>query len=502
MPRVSALVLVAVVVLTGCASPVTGRAVRAEIPEPGAPLEWTQCNPGWVTDGDVDDDAECAMLSVPVDYANTDGDVAQLAMIRYPATRDRLGSLFVNPGGPGASGVDTVDWLWGTLPDDVRERFDVIGFDPRGVGASAPKVWCNSDEENDAERADPPVEFTPEGVAHVESVNERFGQRCLDRTGRDFLANVGTVNVARDLDAMRAAVGDDQLNYLGYSYGTRIGTEYLQQFPDRVRAMVLDGAIDPGADVVESNVRDAAAFQRAFDDYAADCALDPECPLGTDPEKATDVFRELLAPLVETPAETDDPRGLSWSDARLGTFSSLYAADYWTDLTAGLAELRDGRGDTLLELADFYAGRHPDGHYDNAMAALYAVNCVDEPPLTDRAKVIEQDRRIREVAPFTSYGRFTGDAPLDVCAFWPVPYQSTLREEALAGVPPTLVVSTTHDPATPYEDGVELAKQLDGVLLTYEGTQHTIVYSGDDCVDHAVNDYLLDLVLPPPDTVC
>lgn len=498
----TALVLAAVLVVGGCGAPIAGRAVRAEVPAAGAPLEWRQCNPDWAPDVEISDAAECAMLSVPLDYAKPDGDVAQLAMIRYPASGDRIGSLFVNPGGPGASGVDTVAWMASGLPDAILERFDIVGFDPRGVGSSTPKVWCNSDEQMDVERADPPVDYTPPGIQHVESVNEEFVQRCLDRSGRELLANVGTANVARDLDAMRAAVGDDQLTYLGYSYGTRIGTEYLEAFPDRVRAMVLDGAINPGADIVESNVRDVAAFQIAFDDYAADCALDADCPLGTDPRKATDVYRELLDPLADQPAKTTDSRGLSWSDAISGTVSSLYGADYWSDLTVGLTELREGRGDTLLELADAYYGRDSDGHYSNMFAALSAVNCVDEPPLTDRAVVAEQDRRSRAVAPFLSFGTFTGRAPLDACAFWPVPVTSTLRDTARPGLPPTLVVSTTHDPATPYEDGVELARQLGGALLTYDGTQHTIVFSGDQCVDDIAVAYLVDLAEPEEDMVC
>src|SRR5690606_28181705 len=173
-----------------------------------------------------------------------------------PATGDRIGSLVINPGGPGESGVEAAAQMLATIPAPVRERFDVVGFDPRGVANSSPAVWCNSDEDNDRLRADPQVDYSPEGVEYIENQAKEFVQRCLDKTGEKFLANVGTVNVAKDLDLIREAVGDDELTYLGYSYGTRIGAAYAEEFPDKVRAMILDGAVDPNADPIEADIRD------------------------------------------------------------------------------------------------------------------------------------------------------------------------------------------------------------------------------------------------------
>ena len=167
-----------------------------------------------------------------------------------------------------------------TLPPSVRERFDLVGFDPRGVANSTPAVWCNSDADNDRLRADPTVEYTPEGVDHIEKENKEFVQRCVDKMGKEFLANAGTANVAKDLDAIRAGLGDEKLTYLGYSYGTRIGALYAEAYPDKVRAMILDGAVDPNADQIEEEIRQAAAFQKAFDNYAADCASEPRLPAG------------------------------------------------------------------------------------------------------------------------------------------------------------------------------------------------------------------------------
>ena len=291
----------------------------------------------------------------------------------------------------------------------MRERFDLVGFDPRGVANSTPAVWCNSDADNDRLRADPQVDYTPEGVEHIEKETKEFVQRCVDKMGKEFLANVGTASVVKDLDAMRAALGDDKLTYLGYSYGTRIGALYAEAYPDKVRAMILDGAVDPNADPTEANIRQAEAFQTAFNDYAADCAAtDPQCPLGTDPAKAVDVYRSMVDPLVEKPLKTQDPRGLSYSDAIVGTILPLYSPNLWRHLTQALTEIKDGKGDTMLALADLYMGRDEKGHYNNSTDVRVAVNCVDKPAVTDRAKVVEEDRRAREVAPFMSYGEFTG----------------------------------------------------------------------------------------------
>ena len=491
----------ALVLVAGCSTVVDGRAVIS-VPRPGSPVQWVPCQAAASDEARIPPGAECGMLSVPLDYAKPDEDVAQIAMIRFKATGDKIGSLIINPGGPGESGVEAAASLVSSLPQSVRERFDLVGFDPRGVANSTPAVWCNSDADNDRLRADPQVDYSPEGVEHIEKETKDFVQRCVDKMGKEFLANVGTANVVKDLEAMRVALGDEKLTYLGYSYGTRIGSAYAEAYPQNVRAMILDGAVDPNADPIEANIRQAAAFQKAFDDYAADCTTDPSCPLGTDPAKATDVYRSLVDPLVEKPAKTKDPRGLSYSDAIVGTILPLYSPNLWRHLTQALTEIENGTGDTMLTLADLYMGRDAEGHYNNSTDVRVAVNCVDEPEVTDRAKIVEEDRRVREVAPFMSYGEFTGHAPLGTCAFWPVPPTSTPHEIKVSGLPPILVVSTTNDPATPYQAGVDLARQLGGTLVTFEGTQHTVVFQGNTCIDDIAARYLVDVTVPPPDTRC
>ncbi len=490
--------------VAGCSTMVEGHA-RIAVPRPGSPIEWAPCEINASDQSRIPPGAECGLLSVPVNWDNaedSDGEVAQIAMMRFKATGNKIGSLVINPGGPGESGVKAAATMAATLPQSIRERFDLVGFDPRGVANSSPALWCNSDEDNDRLRADNVVEYTPEGVAHIEGETKAFVDRCVEKMGKDFLANIGTASVIKDLDAIRAALDDEKLTYLGYSYGTRIGAGYAEEYPERVRAMILDGAVDPNADPIEADVRQAEAFQQAFDDYAADCAQSPNCPLGTDPEKAVDLYRSMVSALVEQPADTTDPRGLSYNDAIVGTILPLYSPSLWRHLTEGLAELEEGRGDTLLALSDLYMGRDAQGHYNNSTDARVAVNCVDKPAITDRETIVEQDRRIREAAPFMSYGDFTGFAPMPTCGFWPVPPTSSPHEIKVNGLPPILVVSTTNDPATPYQAGVDLAKQLGGTLVTYEGTQHTVVLQGDTCIDDIAANYLIDLTVPPPGTRC
>ncbi|WP_299556880.1 alpha/beta hydrolase [uncultured Mycolicibacterium sp.] len=448
--------------------------------------------------------AQCGIVAVPVDYADPQGPQAQLAVVRIPASGPRIGALFVNPGGPGVSAVDTVVSMGEALAGtELTRRFDLVAFDPRGVGHSTPQLRCRTDAEHDADRRDPMVDYSPAGVARIEALHRDFAARCVERMGLAFLANVGTANAVTDMDVVRAALGEEQISYLGFSYGTQLGTAYAGRYPHRVRVMVLDGAVDPTLDPITRMVNQMAGFQRAFDAYAADCAKSADCPLGTDPAGFVARYRQLVDPLVSRPGYTSDPRGLSYADAITGTGNALYTRRYWPYLTSGLLGLRDGLDALdLLLLADDYEGRDTEGHYRNRRDAFLAVRCVDAPFPTDPAVWAETDRRIREVAPFLSHGEFTGFAPRDVCALWPVPPTSAPGPAVSPGPGKVVVVSTTGDPATPYEAGVSLARQLGAPLITFEGTQHTVVFNGDACVDTAVLRYLVDGVPPPGDLRC
>lgn len=448
--------------------------------------------------------AQCGTVSVPIDYAKPDGAQAQLAVIRIPATGDRIGALLVNPGGPGSSAVDTVASMGAALANsDIGRRFDLVGVDPRGVGHSTPELRCRTDAEFDAYRRDPMADYSPAGVAHIEDIYRQFAQECTDAMGAEFLANVGTASAVADMDVVRAALGDDQISYLGFSYGTELGAAYAEAHPDRVRAMVLDGAIDPSLDPITSRVRQMAGFQTAFDDFADYCAQSPNCPLGTDPTQAVNRYHQLVDPLVNQPAYTSDPRGLSYQDAIVGTVSGLYSRRYWQFLASGLLGLQNGSdaGDLLL-LADDYQNRDGAGHYANQQDAFSAITCVDAPYPTDPAVWADADRQMRDAAPFMAYGEFTGTAPVDQCAMWPVPPTSTPHPATSPGPGKVVVVSVTHDPATPYQAGVDLAQQMGASLITFDGTQHTVVFNGDQCVDTAVVNFLVDLTAPPDGLHC
>ncbi len=442
--------------------------------------------------------AQCTAIPVPIDDANPTGPQAHLAIIKIPAQGTRVGSLLINPGGPGASAVDAVvslaDKIDGTA---IGDHFDLVGFDPRGVGYSTPQLRCRTDAEFDAWRREPMVDFSPAGVAQIEQWNRKLAADCLNRMGKAFLAGVGTASAAKDMDAVRQALGEEQINYLGFSYGTELGTAYVERFPNRVRAMVLDGAIDPTKDPVQAVVEQMAGFQVAFTDYAADCAKSPSCPLGTDPAQWVNRYHQLVNPLVTKPGLTSDPRGLSYADAITGTVNALYTPQYWKYLTRGLVGLQRGTdAEDLLMLADDYQGRDGDGRYNNGQDAFSAIRCVDGPTSADPAVWAEADRQSRVRAPFLAYGDFTGFAPRDLCAFWPVPPTSVPHTASPAPAGSVVVVSTTHDPATPYQAGVDLAKQLRAPLITYDGTQHTVVLQGNSCVDNTVTRYLVDRVVP------
>ncbi|MBO0855293.1 MAG: alpha/beta fold hydrolase [Nocardia sp.] len=443
---------------------------------------------------------QCARIAVPIDYDKPEGATAQIAISRIKATGPRIGSLLFNPGGPGQAGL----WMATQGQDTpLAQRFDRIGFDPRGVGASTPLIHCLTAEQWDHQRAEPPKDYSPAGIAAAEQEDRDFAGHCTEKSGNELLAHVGTREVVRDMDIIRGVLGDEKLNYVGYSYGTRLGYSYAEKFPGKVRAMVLDGALDPDDDPAKEPVEQAAGFQKAFDAYAASCTGKPQCPLGQDPAQAVARFRALVGPLWEHAASTQDGRGLTYGDAITGVQNTLYAEDNWNVLSAGLAQLAGGQGDILLQLADLYDGRSKDGTYDNSQDAFMSIHCVDEPAIKKRDETDKQDAEFRKAAPFLDDGHASGHAPLEMCAFWPVPNSSGPHNISAPGLPKTVVVSTTADPATPYEAGVKLARQMGASLITNKGTRHTAFLSGGvPCVDKAVLGYLIDLTSPPDGLTC
>lgn len=445
---------------------------------------------------------ECARLLVPLDYDKPAGDTMTIAVARQPARGEAIGSLITNPGGPGGAGVfTTAASALGLAESPFTERFDLVGFDPRGVGASEPAVDCYSDAEADLDAVPTTAQGTT--VSFTEADTRALAERCAEGSGdNDVLAALGTRDVARDVDVLREVLGDDELTFLGQSYGTRLGAVYAEQFPDNVRAMLLDGAFDPGLGTLERRVDAYAGFQRAFEQMAVWCAQQDDCPLGPDPARATKVFQETVRPLLEDPVPAQG-RELGFDAAVAGVISGLYSQDSWPRIVAGIDEVQQGRGDELLQLSRDFSGRDAEGVWTNFGEANYAINCMDEQRLTP-----EEGAQLRTMtyadAPFMDPGVDVTDGARDTCEHWPadptlgIPYAQDVQ-----GLPDTLVVSITGDPTTPHSGGIALAQTLGGALLTVEGEGHTVVMTGQNpCVDEIAAAYLIDLQVPEEGTTC
>lgn len=447
-------------------------------------------------DAEVSVDGECGFVQVPLDYEDPAGDVAEIAVFRVPATGDDpIGSLLTNPGGPGSPGITYAAQLANGWADSaVAERFDIIGFDPRGTGATTPVLDCHDDTERDQNYATASQLSYPGAPPLVEACADSVG-------GEDALAHIGTRDVVRDMDVIRAVLGDDQLTFAGASYGTRLGAVYAEMFPENVRALVLDGAMDPHAGTLERRVQQWTAFQTAFDQFAAFCIDQGDCPLGDDVDGATAAFQDLAQPLTDQPVPAGENRELGFVDISDAMVTGMYSQASWPVMIDGLTEVTGGRGDTLLAMRDFYQGRTPDGSYSNFTEATLAINCLDEERFTPEGQT-ELLEKTRAAAPFLDPGTPIEETP-DLCEGWPVeptlgyPYATDIE-----GLADTLTVSVTGDALTPHEGGISLAETLGGSLLTVEGGQHGTLLAGNECVDTVIADYLIDLEVPADGDTC
>jgi pimeloyl-ACP methyl ester carboxylesterase len=446
---------------------------------------------------------QCATMRVPLDYAHPDpADDLRLAVARKKATdtKHRLGSLLVNPGGPGGSAIDYLQYAAYGFPEKVTARYDMTAVDPRGVARSAP-VHCLSNKAMDAYSA---VDVTPDDSAEVGKLvaaDTSFAAACRKSSGA-LLGHVSTIDSARDMDVLRALLGDRRLAYVGKSYGTLLGATYAGLFPSRVGRLVLDGAVDPSMNALQGDRAQAGGFQTAFEAFARDCVSQSGCPLGQG--SVADAGRQLSAFLKRLdahPLPTGGSRRLTEALGTTGILSAMYDQDEWPTLRTALAKAAKGDGAGLLKLSDEYYERDTKGHYSNLMAANAAVNCLDLPP------ALSGPAAVRKALPsFTKTSSLFG-ANLAwsslTCAYWPVHATGEPRRIAAKGAAPILVVGTTRDPATPYAWARSLAAQLSsGVLLTYNGDGHTAYARGSDCVDGAVDRYLLTGRTPARGTRC
>lgn len=456
-------------------------------------LSWKDCY----------EDFQCAMLDVPIDYSNLTVGTFEISVLRYLAAdqKNRLGSLIVNPGGPGSSGVNYAYNAEYLFSPDITDHYDIVGFDPRGVAESAP-INCLSDADIDANyEADGKPDNATELATTIEDTQE-YAQTCLDNN--EHLTAYGTANAARDMDLLRAALGDAKLNYMGKSYGTFMGALYAQLFPNNIGRVVLDGAVDPSVSQYGQVLEQASSFDNALTAFLKECSNNSNCGLPSDVNQARTAIIKLLADTAKQPIPLKSPDGdkrkVTESLLVLGMASAFYDSEEgWSTLRIALREIKSGHGDTILKLADQYSGRQPDGTYrSNEFDSGAIIDCLDfaDPRTVEDIKV--DAKKIAELAPV--FGPYLGYAGL-TCKYLPPANPVTIT--SITTNAPIMIIGTTRDPATPYKWAIGLQKIItNSQLLTLVGDGHTGHNRGSACIDDAVDAFYLQGVLPAKNLRC
>ena len=500
-----AVLSVALVVLAGCtgstdpgpkatrthSSPSTVAAPTPELQEfYTQQVDWKACS-------EAD---QCATVTVPLDYADPTGPTVDLAIARILAQGDAVGSILVNPGGPGASAIDFLSSAPYLFSAELLDEYDIVAFDPRGVSRTTP-VTCYDGPAMDTLIAADFDLSTDDGVAQQTAAWGAFGEACAKNTG-DALAHVDTVTAARDMDVVRAVVGDPALNYLGYSYGTKLGATYAALFPKQVGRVVLDSVLDPTLTSEEVSAGQAEGFEGALRAYAQDCLGGSGCPMTGDVDHALSQIRTMLDRTHTSPLPTGTSRRLTAPLAFTGIAYPLYSQYSWPDLTSALTLALQGDGSGLLQLADAYYERSADGTFaTNTTEAFSAINCADYDRGTgDVAAMRASATAIEAAAP--TVGSFFGFSDT-LCQDWPVPAVGGLDDYSATGAAPILVLGTTNDPATPYVWAQSTAAMLSSaVLVTHVGEGHGVYGMGNACATAIVDDYFLDGTVPATGTTC
>ncbi|GAB3605322.1 alpha/beta hydrolase [Conyzicola nivalis] len=458
-------------------------------------LTWTECEDGM----------QCATATAPLDWTDPARDSIDLALVRNPAeAAEPLGSVLVNPGGPGGSGYDFIaDSLDYAVSPTLREKFDIVGFDPRGVNRSS-AVLCHTDTAQlDAFIYDiVPGEFGSDAwITAAADANGAYAQQCVANTG-DLLGFVDTVSAARDLDLLRAVLGDEKLNYLGFSYGTLLGATYAELYPQNTGRLVLDGALDPTSTSFDVSITQAKGFESALRAFLADCATAEDCPFTGTADDSMLKIRALLDRLDASPIRAADGRELGSNSMTSAIVLPLYREADWPYLRQLFDTVMKGDAALAFSLADSYNGRNPtDGSYlDNSLEARLAINCLDYASQGDVAVMREQAAELAAAAPVLGKQLSYGDVG---CLQWPVKASTERPVIDAAGSADILVVGTTNDPATPYSWAQALADQLEnGHLVTYEGEGHTAYNKSNACVDDTVDDFFVAGTVPASDPLC
>jgi pimeloyl-ACP methyl ester carboxylesterase len=477
------------------------RLAQPDVPVPA--LSWAAC--GTAAAGTAAG-VQCATAALPMDYQQPQGTQVQIAVARVPAREptQRIGSLFFNFGGPGAPAVDYLQTAGAGIFSALNARFDIVAFDPRGVGQSAPSIDCRVDQET--EGLVPRPAPTPIGLdaAALVARAQRYVDSCLANNG-EILRHVSTANVARDMDALRAAVGDERLSYLGFSYGTFLGATYAALFPDRYRALVLDGPVDPQSwihDPVSSSAIQLDAFELALDRFLAACAADQTACSGFGGSDPITAYDALLASAAGTPIPapryTADPRPVTADDIRSVTAQLLYAKRFWGLLAAALAQAGSGDGSSIRAIMDQIVS--PPG--DPTLDRFLAIAGSEQQWPRNVDAYLERGAREWVDQPHFWYHIAYAEIPF---ALWPIRDADAYGGPFTVGAssPTPLVIGTTYDPATPYSSAVGTVKALGNArLLTMEGDGHTAYGRNSACIDAAVDGYMLAGTLPDAGTTC
>jgi pimeloyl-ACP methyl ester carboxylesterase len=444
-----------------------------------------------------DDAVDVGTLDVPVDYAEPDGATFELFLARYNALDQdaKIGTLLVNPGGPGFGGTDLAFFASQIYDRPLRERFDIIGWDPRGTGESDPPIDCIDDYDPYVTEIDATPD-TPAERRLLVSRAEQFAEQCVERSG-DIVQHVGTNASARDMDTIRRSLGEDRISYFGFSYGSELGATWATLFPDTVRAAVLDGASDPDADALESSIQQLRGFESTLSTFLARCSEDDECVFHNDGD-AEGALDRLLADLDAEPIDAGPERPPANRDVAITALAqAMYSERFWPELERSLAAAQEGDGSGLLALHDSYYQRSVDGTYGNELEAFQTISCADTPERPTIDEIEDDAEALTEAAP-----RFVPDGTLSFfCSFFPPALDPRLDITA-ADAGPIVVIGTTGDPATPFESTERMADKLeDGRLVVVDADQHT-GYGLNRCVIDVVNDYLVDLEPPDDGTEC
>jgi pimeloyl-ACP methyl ester carboxylesterase len=489
-PRVTAVAIAAILLVTACSRNSFQQAKTIPSSSPSASrvskIAWASCGGGF----------ECGTVQVPLDYSNPQKDTISIALIRKPAINQaaRIGSVLTNPGGPGASGVQFLRDNSSAMVG-LNDRFDLVGFDPRGIGASAP-VRCLDGVQEDAYNAlDSVLDDSAEKQAAI-TADKNFAAGCQQLSAR-VLPYLDTESAARDMDVIRAALGDNKLTYLGFSYGTFLGEHYAHLFPTHIRAFALDGVVDPTLSANDLLLQQVVGFEKNLQAFLADCRARPSCTYarGGDPGAKLNALMQRL----DTTPLTVGNRALTRGLALIGVLVTLYDQSSWQYLDRALTLADQGNGSILMQLADLYTGRNADGSYSNENDANYAVNCLDRPVPPDIASYDALGPLFAKASPF--FGPATQYSNLP-CAYWPVNPKGVAGPITADGAPPILLVGGTNDPATPYSWAVSVHQQLtSSILLTRNGNGH-VSYFASTCAQQAEDAYLINLKLPVDGATC